>query len=147
MVAAWQMGFDVESTSIEEDVSPLWATKTVSFKDYFDEEQLMFGRLVRRSGEAPSRYDYKIFYSILVLKLSGALAVDLAGVRDGSYLSDHFNEDKAFAINTLRLLNTQGIDRIYSQIERIAYKLLKNRWSEVETLAKRLLDEKTVYFN
>ncbi len=147
VVAAWHMGFDVESTTIEKDVSPLWATKTVSFKDYFDEEQLMFGRLVCKGGEAPSRHDYKIFYSILILKLSGSLAVEFAGEQDHSYLSDHFNEDRAFAMNTLRLLKTQGIDRKYSQIERIAYKLLKNRWSEVETLANRLMNERTVYFN
>jgi len=147
VVAAWQMGFDVESTTIKKDVSPLWATKTVSFKDYFDEEQLMFGRLVCKDGQPPSRYDFKIFYSILILKLSGSLAVDLAGAQDDSYLSDHFNEDRAFTKNTLRLLKAQGIDRKYTQIEQIAYKLLKNRWSEVESLAKRLMDEKTVYFN
>ncbi len=141
------MGFDVESTTIEQDVSPLRATKTVRFSDYFDEEQLMFGRLVRNGSHALSRNDYKVFYSLLILKVSGPLAVDLAGVDDGAYLSDHDKEDRAFAKNTLRLLKAEGIDQKYTKIERIANKLLQTNWREVGSLADRLLVEKTVYFS
>lgn len=147
VIAAWHMGFDVESTTIEQDVSPLRATKTVSFDDFFDEEQLMFGRLKRKSSQSLSRYDYKIFYSILILKMCGPLAVDLAGVEDCTSLSDHNNEDRAFARNTLRLLKTEAVDQKFTQIERIANKLLQNRWREVGSLVDRLLVEKTVYFS
>lgn len=147
VVAARHMGFEVESATIEEGVSPLRATKTMSFGDYFDEDELMLGRLVRKGGNAAVRHDYKIFYSFLILKLAGSIAVEMAGISDSSDLAVHFNEDRAFVRNTLRLLDTQGIEHKFEQIERIASKLLKNRWSEVESLAKRLLVEKTVFFD
>lgn len=147
VVAARHMGFKVESTTIAENVPPLRATKTVRLNDYFDEEQLMFGRLVRIDGKAPTRHDLKIFYSLLVLKLAGTIAVEMAELNEKSGPSEHFWEDRAFTKNTLSLIVKEGIDKKYARIERIAAKLLNNRWSEVEALANRLLVEKTVYFN
>ncbi|GEM_PF-3176210 len=155
VVAALHMGFDVEYTTIEQDVSPLWATKTVRLKDFFDEDALMFGRLERKGKKSLTREDYKIFYSILIQKLAGYIAVELASELSGELaevggtdeLSAHFNEDRAFALNTLNHLEREAADKKFKRIEGITTKLLKHRWEEVESLSRRLQEERTVYFS
>lgn len=147
VVAALHMGFEVEYTTIEQDVSPLWATKTVRLKDFFDEDALMFGRLERKGKKSLTREDYKIFYSILIQKLAGYIAVELAGVGGSEALSSHFNEDRAFALNTLNHLERETADKKFKRIEGITTKLLKHRWEEVESLSRRLQEERKVYFS
>lgn len=146
VVVARYLGFKVESSSIEPQVSPLWATKTVRLKDYFDEDALMFGRLERKDKKTLERKDYRLFYNILVQKVAGSVAVELAGGFKQTELSVHFEEDRAFVLNILNYLRKDVADEKFTQIQRIAEKILKYHWAEVETLAQRLLEEKTVYF-
>lgn len=147
VVVAVYLGFKVESCSIEPEVVPLWATKTVRLKDYFDEDALMFGRLERKGKEVLERKDYRLFYNILVQKVAGSVAVELAGEFTQSELSVHFEEDRAFVLNILNHLRKDVADIKFIQIQRIAKKILKYHWAEVESLAQRLLEEKTVYFD
>ena len=147
VVAALHMGLKVDYTTIEDGVSPMKATKTVRLNDYFDEDQLMFGRLVPKGQRKLSREDYRIFYAILIQKLAGYQVVEMTGLCDHPKLSNHFYADRAFTQNTLRLLKKSGLDKTYEQIERITIKVLKNRWKEVDDLARRLMEEKRVYFN
>ncbi|MCF7949915.1 MAG: hypothetical protein K9M94_15110 [Spirochaetia bacterium] len=147
VVVARYLGFKVESSSIEPQVSPLWATKTVRLKDYFDEDALMFGRLERKDKKTLERKDYRLFYNILVQKVAGSVAVELAGGFRHTELGVHFEEDRAFVLNILNYLKKDVADIKFTQIQRIAEKILKYHWAEVETLAQRLLYEKTVYFN
>ena len=147
VVVAKYLGFKVETSSIAPQVSPLWATKTVRLKDYFDEDALMFGRLERKGKETLERRDYRLFYNILVQKVAGSVAVELAGEFTQSELSVHFEEDLAFVLNILNYLRKGVADIKFTQIQRIAEKILKYHWAEVEALAQRLLEEKTVYFS
>jgi hypothetical protein len=50
-------------------------------------------------------------------------------------------------LNILNHLREDVANMKFTQIQRIAEKILKYRWAEVETLAQRLFEEKTVYFS
>ncbi|MFP4180959.1 MAG: hypothetical protein ACLFQW_13095 [Spirochaetaceae bacterium] len=145
-IAARHFGFTVEYTTIKEEVSPFEATKTLRLKDYFDEEEMMFGKLKVKGKDSPSRQDYKIFYSILMVKLAGYTAVELA---DKNMVSEytHYDEDRAFGLNILNYLEKENAGKKYEQMRRIVKKILRRRWKEVENLAHRLLEEETVYFS
>ena len=144
-IVAQHLGFPVEYTTIDEETSPLVATKTVRLRDYFDEDAMMFGHLKVRGKEKLSREDYKTFYSILLFKLAGYVAVELA---DEKMVSDkkHYDEDRVFAFNILNHLEKGKAGVRYEKMRRIAERILRSKWKEVESLAKRLMEEETVYF-
>lgn len=144
-IVAQYLGFDVEYTIIDEKKSPFEATKTIRLKDYFDEDALMFGKLKVKGKERLSREDYKVFYSILLFKLAGYVAVELV---DEKLVSEtkHYDEDRAFALNILNYLEKGEAGKRYEKMLRIAEKILRRKWKDVESLANRLMEEKTVYF-
>ncbi|MDZ7794956.1 MAG: hypothetical protein U5P10_15065 [Spirochaetia bacterium] len=145
-IVAQHLGLPVEYTTIDEEVSPLVATKTIRLNDYFDEDALMIGRLKARGKESLEREDYRMFYSMLLFKLAGYVAVELA---DEEMVNEkkHYDEDRVFAFNILNHLE-KGIAEIrYEKMRRIAEKILRHKWEEVESLAKRLMEERTVYFS
>jgi len=144
-IVAQHLGLPVEYTTIDEEVSPLAATKTIRLNDYFDEDELMLGRLKAKGKKALEREDYNMFYSILLFKLAGYMAVELA---DEEMVSEkkHYDEDRVFAFNILNHLERGNAGKRYEKMRRIARKILKSRWKEVESLAERLMEEKTVYF-
>ncbi|MCF7914714.1 MAG: hypothetical protein K9L66_06075 [Spirochaetaceae bacterium] len=144
-IVAQHLGFDVEYTTIAEDVVPIEGTKTVGLKDYFNEDALMFGKLKVKGQESLSRKDYKTFYSILMIKLAGYVAIELAGFETRG--AKHYDEDRAFALNTLNHLEKEKVGKKYEKMRRIVEKILRRKWKDVEFLANRLMEEKTVYFN
>jgi len=144
-VVAQHLGLPVEYTTIDEGVSPLVATRTIRLNDYFDEDALMVGRLEVKGKETLEKDDYRMFYSILLFKLAGYIAVELADARMVSE-KKHYDEDRVFAFNILNHLEKGNTGKRYEKMRRIAEKILRHRWEEVESLAKRLMEEGTVYF-
>lgn len=144
-IVAQHLGFPVEYTTIDEGTSPLEATKTIRLNEYFEEDALMFGQLKVKGKETLSREDYKVFYSILLFKLAGYVAVELV---DEKMISEkrHYDEDRVFAFNILNHLEKGKAGERYEKMRGIADKILRRKWKGVESLANRLMDEKTVYF-
>jgi len=144
-IVAQHLGLPVEYTTIDEEVSPLVATKTIRLNDYFDEDELMLGRLKVKGKETLEREDHKMFYSILLFKIAGYVAVEL---EDEEMVSEkkHYDEDRMFAFNILNHLESGNVGKRYEKMRRIAEKILRRKWKDVQSLAEKLLKEKTVYF-
>lgn len=146
-IVARYLRFSVEYTTLSDEVSAYEATKTVRLKDYFEEEALMLGTLRRKGKETLERSDYKLFYSILLQKLAGYVAVELAGFNSREEAADHFDEDRALAINVLNYLEPEYAQQRFEKMEAIAGRVLRRKWPEVQALAEKLEMEKTVYWD
>ncbi|MCF7916109.1 MAG: hypothetical protein K9L66_13160 [Spirochaetaceae bacterium] len=143
-IVAQHFGLPVEYTTIK-DENLLEATKTVQLSDYFEEEALMLGKLKAKGNNEPTREEYKIFYSILMMKLAGYVVIELTGKGPKPEI-EHYDEDRGFALNTLNHLETERANEKYEKMRRIVEKILKSKWDEVESLANRLMEERIVYF-
>jgi hypothetical protein len=146
-VAARCLGLYVEYSTIDDEVKETDATKTVSLKDYFDEHALIMGRLKRRDKKKIERTDYRLFYSILLQKLCGYVALELAGFDLDRLPTKHYDEDRALALNVLNHIEKGKAEERYEKMQRIARRLLERRWNYVERLVEMLLKEITVYFH
>ncbi len=144
-IAAQGLGIPVEYTTIDESENLRFATKTLRLTDHFDEDELLLGRLRRSDGYPLRRRDYRKFYSLLIVKIAGYIAVLKAGYRMYEGHS-HYDEDRALALNVLNHLKGDRANKYYERIWSIAERILTSRWNDVEELAQRLVEEKTVYF-
>jgi len=115
-------------------------------KDYFDEDALLFGCLKRKGKEELDEEDVGLFFAILIERLAGYIAVELAEFDLSEEGAAHFEEDKALAVNILNHLEPEQAKKRYRQLHRRAEKILRLHWHEVEELAERLMHETTVYF-
>jgi len=147
VVAARNLGLRVAWVTIEEGVDLREATKTTRMKEYFDEDALLFGRLKRKGKEKLDPEDVSLFYAILIQRLAGYIAVELAELDLSAEGAAHFEEDRALAVNILNHLEPERAKERYQQLRRRAEKILRVCWQEVEALADRLIWEKTIYFN
>mgnify|MGYP006293267087 CR=1 FL=1 len=145
-IAARELGMPVELTTIEESVNLQFATKSLRLKDCFDEDELLLGSLRRKDGYPLRRRDYRLFYSILIVKVAGYIAVLKAGYRTYETHS-HYEEDRALALNVLNHLKGERANRYYERIWAIAERILTARWNDVADLAQRLIEEKTIHFD
>jgi hypothetical protein len=141
------MGLRVEYATIREDVDLREATKTETLRDHFEEDALLLGRLKRKGHPSLTSDDIRLVNAILVERLAGYVAVELAELDLSSEGAAHFADDRAVAVNILNHLAREYATPRFKGIWRKAEEILRSRWEDVERLAARLLRETTVYFD
>ena len=143
IIAAAQLQFLSLPAGLKLAKSSTSQVNPVPLSDYFEEDALMLGKLKPKNRTTPHRSDYKRFYSILIVKLSGNIAAELVGCTPTEEVATHQEEDTAFVRNTLNLLKKRPTERYCSKMRRTAKKIIRKRWQDIEEVAAELEKGKT----